>query len=210
VPLATVVRIAELKKTAKGTYALVEQLASPVATRGNQLGWIATSNMRRFERPTRPSSPSTQMAAVLAAARARATRSMGGCYHYVKDAIIVAQGYGDILDINNDPRFSGCLAYATQFKAAIDKYSPAAFGLEQLSGEVASAPPGALVISAGTAKNGIDPRYGDIAVVDGVKDGFTHCYNDGRVRFSTAAKEWKSGGKLENTLLAIYKPIARP
>jgi hypothetical protein len=149
---------------------------------------------------------------MLGAARGRAGGQAKNCFHNIKDAIVLAKGYGDILDFNADPRFDPAATFnGPQLHTAIQAIGPAGLGLEELPGPVENAPPGSLLITRGNGKNGIDMTNGDAAVIEGDNGkGVVVAYNDGRMELTIDHSWWAPDGRYENMLIAIYKPIARP
>lgn len=161
-------------------------------------------------RPARPSSPATQMAALLAAAR-NTDVPAGKCYAAVKRAIKAARGYGDILDIYCDPRFP-VQDSAIDFHTTV-KSDPASFGLETVPGSPVDAPAGSILITLGNGKVKLSEAHGDIAVIDGLQTAqrggaLLIAYNDGRIQFPGRASDWSSD-RWAGVLQAIYRPIAR-
>jgi hypothetical protein len=215
----TIVRI----KNIDGTNILVDKLDSLYATTGSELGWtIFSQAFQRIPRPARPSTPAQQMAALYGAAKGRSSTSGGNCFHNIKDAIVLAGGYGDILDFNNDPRFDpGVTTNGPLLHAAIQAIGAERLGLELVSAPVWSAKRGSLLLTRGNGgkpargnpelgKNGISNKDGDAAVIEGVSGDLVIAYNDGRMPLSADPKQWDAGGVFENTVVAIYQPIARP
>ncbi|HET7499529.1 MAG TPA: DUF4157 domain-containing protein [Kofleriaceae bacterium] len=205
VPLGAYVRILETRDG----LVRVAQIAKLDITEGTELGWTRASNLAAVIRPARPSSPSTQMAQLLATAASQHGAMGGYCYRAIKHYIKNAGGYGDILDIYQDERFEGYGAAAVDFAAAVDAHGPRALGLEKVSGLPADATPGTLLVTRGNGKIHLSREYGDIAVIAGVEQGCVICYNDGRMKLVARADAWTSGDYV-GVLVGMYRPIARP
>ncbi|MCO5169740.1 MAG: hypothetical protein M9894_25670 [Planctomycetes bacterium] len=116
-----------------------------------------------------------QMAALLATARAGAGASHGRCLEALQRNVLAAGGYGGLLDLF--ARHEGAWRYQAAAlglaRAIDDAGGPAAVGLERLDLLPPDAPPGALLLTRGTghAACPIDPRVGDVSVIDGVAGG---------------------------------------
>ncbi len=208
VPNGVYVRVLETRMVNNKALVRVSQLASADATSGTELGWTNASNLVALVRPARPSSAATQMAALLAQAQSDHGDMGGACYRFVKHYIKDCGGYGDILDIYQDERFEGYQVSAKHFHSAVQAHGAAAMGLEQVSGLPMDAPAGTLLITIGNGQINLSTVHGDIAVIEGVKDGVVVCYNDGRMKLSADRDAWTSG-KYQGVLLGMYKPVAR-
>lgn len=200
-----------LEKTVKAKGWTIAKVASADAKSGGaELGWVSFAHLHALMRPARPSTAAKQMAALLAASQAVAGAAPHGrCYHFVKEHIIAAGGYGDILDIYNDERFVGCQVPAVSFHAAVERVGAAAMGLEHVSGLPKDAEVGTLLILQGNGKAKLSMQYGDISVIAAHEKGTVICHNDGRMKLIADAKAWGAGGVMEGTLLAMYRPLDR-
>ena len=192
IPLQTYVQILELG----GEIVRVEQ------------GWVRANKLKRLNRPPKTDTPDKQMAALVSVARNANTTQHARCYRFVKNYIVLAGGYGDIADINTDPRFDGFQDKALDFVAAVT--DPAAFGLEKISSlSIATQSPGTLLVTKGNGKTGISTTDGDIAVIDAIEGSQVRCYNDGVIHFPVDPAEWGPGKLYSDTFVAMYRPIAR-
>jgi hypothetical protein len=200
-----------LDKTVKSSGWTIAKVASADAKSGGaELGWVSLSHLHALMRPARPSTSAKQMAALLSASQAVAgARPSGRCYHFVKQHILAAGGYGDILDIINDERFVGCQIPAVSFHAAVERAGAAAMGLELVSGLPKDAAVGTLLVLQGNGKAKLSMEYGDISVIAAHEKGSVICFNDGRMPLIADEKAWGPGGHMEGTLLAMYRPIDR-
>lgn len=125
---------------------------------------------------TGPATPAgQQMAALLAAARAGAGVSQGRCLDALRRHIPAAGGYGGLLALfaAHDGAWRYQAAALGLARAIEDAGGPQAVGLERLDVLPPDAPPGALLLTRGTGHPAcpIDPRVGDVSVVDGLAGG---------------------------------------
>ena len=163
-------------------------------------------------RPDKPSSAAAQMAALLSTAMSRAGSSAphGKCYAEVKKHILAAGGYGDILDIYKDERFTGYQMSAVNFADAVNAVGAAELGLEEVSGsDPLSAAPGTILVLKGNGVMKMSVTHGDISVIGKIEKGCLVCYNDGKMLLSAKKEIWGSGGDYEGTMVAMYRPISR-
>jgi hypothetical protein len=160
-------------------------------------------------RPARPSDPDTQMSKLLATAKSNAAGQRGLCYAALKKNIKLAGGYGDILEIDSDERFTGLGLYALQFSKAVKANGAANLGLEETTSTVNTAESGSILILQGHPDLNISETYGDISVIGG-KEGWSRiCYNDGKMVLPGPAAVWEKGGLYYDRVVGIYKAILR-
>lgn len=160
--------------------------------------------------PPKPTTAAAQMAKILEIAKKNATTMRGKCYGQFKKNVYEAGGYGDILNINLDTRFTGYIIGAVDFNKAVEANGAANLGLEEVSGSPSSATPGTiLVLASPTGSHGISKTYGDISIIGGVEGSLLYCYNDGVMKLTGSEKSWQAGGYNSDLEVRMYRPIDR-
>ncbi len=143
----------------------------------------ASDGLAAGEAPADPAREAVTRAALLAAARAQAGPPRGRCLdalrrNLAEPAVVAAGGYEGLRALLDARAVAGdawrytasALGLARALEAA---GGPAAVGLVRLDVLPPEAPPGALLLLRGTGRPGclVDPRWGDVSVVDGVAGG---------------------------------------
>lgn len=140
----------------------------------------ASDGLGAAEAPAAPAREAATRAALLAAARAGAGAPRGRCLDALRrnladPAVVAAGGYEGLRALLD--RHADAWAYTASAlglaRALDDAGGPSAVGLARLDVLPPDAPPGAILLLRGTGRPGcsVDPRWGDVSVVEGVAGG---------------------------------------